>query len=506
MSKPRQLVILGASGDLTRRKLVPALARIQAAGRVDPGLQIIGVARRPMSDAEFRRKLIEASEDPTRKEIEAIAGAIFYQRGDVGDPASVAALNDRLDDLSDPRVTGRVFYLSLAPDLFGLAVSELEQAGMLACGANEQIAFRRVVIEKPFGHDLASARALNDELHERLREQQIYRIDHYLGKETVQNILGFRFHNAIFEPIWNRHHVELVQITVAESIGVEHGRGTYYDGTGALRDMVQNHMLQVLSMVAMEPPSSLAPEAIRNQKVEVLRALRHPNGSPRWPSAVRAHYVAGDVEEGRARGYLEEEGVAKDSQTETFVALRAEVDNWRWKGVPFLLRHGKRMPEKLTEIRVLFRRPPLQLFNRPSDMSDDEFRALEEADALCHMHPNVLRIVLQPRESIRLSFGVKKPGPTMNMSPANLAFDYLEHFGSAPPDAYDRLLLDALIGDQTLFLRSDEIEASWRYADRVHETWTSAGAVPLESYEAGTWGPESAQALFAPLQGDGSRG
>ena len=506
MTKARQIVIFGASGDLTRRKLVPALARIAAAGGIDPGLQIIGMSRRPMSDEKFREQLAAGLPPDRRKELEALVPSIHYQAGDVADPDSLGVLRERLDALSDPTTTGRLFYLSLKPDLFPVAVSTLGKVGMLNANDGDEVAYRRVVIEKPFGHDLESALTLNRNLHRALREDQIYRIDHYLGKETVQNILGFRFHNAIFEPLWNRHHVELVQIAVAESIGVEHGRGAYYDGTGALRDMVQNHMLQVLALIAMEPPAKLAPESIRNQKVEVLRAVRSPDLGDGQRTHVRGQYKAADVDGETLLGYLDKTGVEPESETETYVALRAEVDNWRWKGVPFLLRHGKRLPKKLTEIQIQFRSPPLQLFNRPTDMSDSEFQRLLESGDLCHIRPNVLTIVLQPHEAIRLSFGVKQPGSTMEMSPAILNFDYREHFGEAPPDSYERLLLDALGGDQTLFLRSDEIEASWEYADQVRALWQAPGAPPVFEYPAGSWGPEEALELFGDCQGSWSRG
>jgi glucose-6-phosphate 1-dehydrogenase len=441
-----------------------------------------------------------------RGDFESLAARVFYQPGDVGSPGTSTALAERLDALPGGRETGRLIYLSLKPDLFAVAVEELGRAGLLAMAEDEPVAWRRVVIEKPFGHDLASARVLNAVLHGAVREGQLYRIDHYLGKETVQNLLGFRFHNAIFEPLWNRNHVELVQITVAESIGVEQGRGAYYDGTGALRDMLQNHMLQILALVAMEPPADLDPEAIRGQKVALLRGLHCPDPHDIATSSVRARYGAGSIGAKPVCGYLEEEGVPLDSETETYVALRAEIDNWRWSGVPFLLRHGKRLPKRFTEVEVQFRMPPLQLFNRPEDMSDAEFRRALRDGSLCQIRPNVLILRIQPREAIRLSFGVKQPGSALVMAPAHLEFDYRDHFGEAPADAYDRLLLDALLGDQTLFLRADEIEASWRYADEVRAGWAGPEAPALLEYPAGSWGPPEANALFRGCEGTWSRG
>jgi len=506
MSTPAQVVVFGATGDLMRRKLSPALVRLAADPTLRAPFTVIGVARSDLSDETFRASLRDALPPPARTAFDALAPRVHYQRADASDPASVRALGERLDALAGGARTGRLFYLSLAPKLFGATVDALSAGGLLEMREGERTAWRRVLVEKPFGHDLASAQTLNRDLHEMLSEEQIYRIDHYLGKETVQNLLGFRFHNAIFEPLWNRHHVELVQITVAESIGVEAGRGAYYDGAGAVRDMVQNHMLQLLALVAMEPPATLHPEAVRGEKVQLLRALHVPDTHDVALDSVRARYAPGAVDGAPVKGYLDEAGVALDSSTETYAALRFEIGNWRWTGVPFLLRHGKRMPKRFTEIQVQFRTPPVQLFNRPDGVSDAELRRMLRDGSLCDLRPNVLTLAIQPHEAIRLSFGVKRPGSSMVMAPATLAFDYQDHFGAESPQAYERLLLDALRGDQTLFLRADEIEAAWHVIDGVLDGWRVDGAPPVLDYPAGSWGPREADRLFRGCEGSWSRG
>ncbi|HNX94265.1 MAG TPA: glucose-6-phosphate dehydrogenase [Holophaga sp.] len=490
---PIQVVIFGASGDLTARKLVPALSHLAEKG--SPAFQLVGVARRPMDDDGFRALLCERLAPEDQAAFAALSDRVHYISGDVGHPEDLERIRTALDALPEGSRAGRLFYLSLKPDLFIPAVESLGRAGMLKQSAPSE-PWRRVIVEKPFGRDLASARTLDFALHAWLREDQIYRIDHYLGKETVQNLFALRFNNAIFEPLWNREHIELVQITVAEEVGMENGRAGYYDTVGALRDMVQNHMLQVLAMIAMEPPSSLDPETLRDQKVNVLKSLRLPADCT--AACVHARYGAANGQS----GYLEEPGVSTDSRTETYVALRLELDNWRWAGVPFLLRHGKRLKQRFTEVKVHFRIPPIQLFDRV-----DEAEPLRLADGtVCRLRPNHLTLSIQPREAMSLSFGVKAPGAGMGMVPAELRFDYKDRFGVATPPAYERLLLDAIQGDPTLFLRTDEVEAGWRFADALRARWEASDAGPLLEYPSGSWGPAEADALFRGCEGSWSRG
>ncbi|MCB9544292.1 MAG: glucose-6-phosphate dehydrogenase [Myxococcales bacterium] len=487
-----QVVVFGASGDLTARKLLPALAGNLRAGALERPLQVIGVARRPKADAAWRDELDPWMEPALRPAWERLRPHVHYRAADSLEAGDVVQLGLELDALArdaghDVRRVGRLFYLALKPDLFAATVRHLSTAGLLDCAPGDPAAWRRVVVEKPFGHDLPSALALNAALREHLREDQILHIDHYLGKETVQNILAFRFQNAIFEPLWSRVHVESVEITVAESIGVPSGRAGYYDTSGALRDMVQNHLLQVLSLVAMEPPSSMSGGDVRDEKVQVLRSLAPFTPEQVARDVVRARYTAGGNIE---RGYADEAGVAADSSTETYVAIRASIRNWRWNGVPFFLRSGKGLAKRYTEVVLRFRAPPVDLLGGAVD------------GELCALRPNDLRLLIQPEEGIRLGFLVKQPGPGAIMRPATLGFDYGALTGGADTaPAYQRLLLDAIEGNPTLFIRDDEVEAAWRFVDSIRAGWAAPDAPPLATYAAGSMGPAEADALFRGCEG-----
>jgi glucose-6-phosphate 1-dehydrogenase len=482
------VVIFGASGDLTRRKLVPALWSLFQ-GRVLPEpFAVVGVARSPMSNESFRDRMRQAITEfarvqpPSAKVWDRFAQACFYYTGDPGDPGLYPGLGAFLERIERERGLGgnRLYYCSTPPSLYPRVVTGLGAAGLNRAAEG---AWTRIVIEKPFGRDLASARALNQTVTGVFAEDQVYRIDHYLGKETVQNVLVLRFANGIFEPLWNRTLVDHVQITVSEAIGVE-GRGAYYEEAGALRDMIQNHILQLLCLVAMEPPVTFHAEAVRDEKTKVMHALRPVAPAEVDRVAVRGQYTAGFVGGRRVPGYREEPGVAPDSGTETYAALQCYVDNWRWAGVPFYLRTGKRLPRRVSEIAVQFRGTPHLVFHRNPETP---------------VEPNRLVLRIQPDEGISLSLGAKLPGPEMRIQPVEMDFDYEKVFGGEPPEAYERLLLDAMKGDATLYARGEWVDLAWALLGPVLDAW-GADAASLHRYEAGSWGPGAADAL---LQRDG---
>ncbi|UQA58099.1 glucose-6-phosphate dehydrogenase [Polyangium aurulentum] len=483
--KPTAFVIFGASGDLTRRKLLPAVYNL-ASSRLLPGsFALVGVARRPKPD--FADEMREAvSKYSRRKPLDEatwsdLGKGIRYVQGDFNDPATYARLAEDLGRLEKERGTqNRVFYLSVAPTEVPAIVKGLCDAKLVVPHSLDADApYQRVVVEKPFGEDLASARALNRELLACLDERQIYRIDHYLGKETVQNLLVFRFGNTIFEPLWSRQHVSQVQITVAEEIGIE-GRGKFYDKVGITRDIVQNHALQILTMMAMEPPSSWDADAVRDEKVKVLRALRPIRGREVLDRTVRAQYAAGAVRGDRVSGYREEPDVDPRSMTETFVAMSLRLDSFRWGGVPFYLRSGKRLAKRCAEVALHFKPLPHRLFRDAAGSTDE---------------PNVLVVRIQPDEGIALRFATKVPGGSMAMRNVAMDFRYGTAFGSSTPEAYERLILDAMRGDATLFTRADEVEAQWGFIDPILNGWREHEA-PMASYESGSWGPREADKLL----------
>jgi glucose-6-phosphate 1-dehydrogenase len=481
---PVALVIFGASGDLTQRKLIPALFDQYHTGHLSRNFAVIGFSRTPLSDDEFRERAHEGVTEFTRYRKHAadswdeFCEGLFYQPGQWDDPAAYEALKQRLIEADEKRGTAGnyLFYLATPPELFPIITQHLGAAGLNQPRGNGS--FVRVVVEKPFGTSLATARQLNHQIQQVFEESQVYRIDHYLGKETVQNILAFRLANGIFEPIWNRNYVDHVQITVAETIGVER-RGGYYEQSGAFRDVVENHMLQLLAIVAMEPPVVFEAEPVRDEKLKVLRAIRRIPPEQVGELTLRGQYSAGGAEGQRVAGYRGEEHVAPNSSVETYVAIKLLIDNWRWAGTPFYLRHGKRLPHRVTEIAIQFKRAP-QIF----------FRGEER------LEPNVLTMRIQPDEGISLRFAAKVPGPTMMLQEVDMNFQYGSSFGEVgQADAYERLLLDAMLGDRTLFTRADEVEQAWKWSEDILEGWSQRPG-DIQFYPAGTWGPTWADAFI----------
>ena len=483
---PGAMVIFGAAGDLTRRKLVPALYNLARSGLLSDAFAVVGFANREWSHERFReqartewRAHLPDAVDPDVWD--RLTERFYFVQGDLEDTAAYARLTETLRQVDETRGTAanRLYYLAVPPALFGPTIRRLDEAGL---ASEPDGVWRRFIIEKPFGHDSDSARVLNRELQRHLAEHQIYRIDHYLGKDTVQNILVFRFANGIFEPIWNRRYVEQVQITVAESLGVEQ-RGKYYDGAGALRDMVPNHLFQLVALIAMEPPASFEADAVRDEKSKVLQAIRRFD-----PERVLTDVVRGQYGDGRGGGgepvsaYRAEPRVDGRSETETFVAMKLGIDNWRWADVPFYIRTGKRLPTRVSEIAIRFRPAPLRLFERV---------------AVNELTPNELVIRIQPEERIALRFGVKEPVATWKIGQVDMDFCYGEHFGEVASTGYETLLYDALNGDATLFMRADGVEHGWGIVTPVLDVWNALAARDFPNYRSGTWGPVEADTLLA---------
>jgi glucose-6-phosphate 1-dehydrogenase len=482
--EPDVVVIFGASGDLTKRKLLPALFHLEQAGLLPKEFGIVGVARRDLGASfaeDMKHGILEfGGVKEGADKLDEFIGKVSYHAMNFDDDAGYDKLKSLLAQYDKEHGTkgNRLFYLAVAPEYFADIIHRLGEHGM----AHPEHGNVRVIIEKPFGHDLESARELNDDVNKVFDEGQIFRIDHYLGKETVQNILVFRFANGIFEPIWNRNYVDHVQITAAESIGIE-GRGPFYEKAGAVRDVVQNHMMELMSFVCMEPPVSFDADAVRHEKVKVWRAVKPID----WASTVRGQYGPGIVDGKPVKGYREEDRVNPRSQTETYAAFKLEIENWRWAGVPFYLRAGKRLAKRATEITIQFKQPPMLLFDRQNGPCTE-------------IQPNLLTMRIQPDEGISLRFGAKVPSPDMTVCPVNMDFNYAAAFGTSSANGYERLLLDAMLGDATLFAHRDGVEATWAIYTPVLEAWAASPPQNFPNYPAGSWGPKQADEL---LQRDG---
>jgi glucose-6-phosphate 1-dehydrogenase len=478
---PSVFVLFGASGDLTKRKLIPALFNLVKAKLLPDNFAVLGVSFDDLSDEAFRTQVSEflPTAESDKKDLEWFRQRLFYERGEFGDPNTFAKLRERLNAVDAEHHTegNYLFYLATAPKFFAQIVQQLGRAGL---SAQDNGRWRRVVIEKPFGHDLDSAKTLNQDIKTVLPESQIYRIDHYLGKETVQNIMVFRFDNAIFEPIWNRRYIDHVQITNAETVGVER-RGGYFDTAGTLRDMVPNHVMQLLSLTAMESPVSFQADAVRNEQAKVLHSIQPLNSEDVLQRSVRGQYGPGVLGDEKVPGYRSEGGVAPESRTETFVALKLSIDNWRWAGVPFYVRTGKRLAKRHTEIAIQFKRTPFELFRKAP------FHKL---------HTNTLVIQIQPVEGISLSFGAKIPGALLRVGSVNMSFEYNRYFGADANTGYEVLLYDCMIGDATLFQRADMVEAGWKVVDPVMDVWRALPPRKFPNYASGSWGPADADQLL----------
>ena len=487
-AQPCTLVIFGASGDLTRRKLLPAVYNLLLDGLLPSNYAVLGLGRKPMSDDEFREVARTGIEEFSRQTLNTekwddFQGRLFYINGEIDDPGTFKWMKDRLHEIEGTfNLPGhRIFYLAIPPTAFAPSCEGLANAGLIY-PVDNGAAFSRVIVEKPIGHDLESAQKINATIGHVFDESQIYRIDHYLGKETVQNIMVMRFANAIFEPIWNYRYIDHVQLTVseAEALGT---RASYYEEAGALRDMVQNHILQLLCLIAMEPPYSLDPDVVRNARMDVLRGLRPIRGKEVEQMTVRAQYAHGRIKDKEVPGYRREDGVRSDSTTETYVALKVFVENWRWAGVPFYIRTGKAMPKRASEIAVQFREIPQILFN---------------ANPNIPQAPNLLTLRIQPEEGMALRIISKSPGSKAQTHPVDMDFKYGDAFDAPSPEAYERLLLDVMAGDASLFMRRDAVEASWTWVTDVLEGWATHGTKWLPEYPAGTWGPIEADRLIEP--------